>query len=283
MDVDIFEDALFSVFEHHQPARGDPGAEQEYVHARLPAWCALGARRGFRFRIPAQSAQNTHLFAHYQWDAGAYLADLVADGAVDVRGRRVVELGAGTALPSLVAAAQGASVAVATDYPDPDVLAGMASNAARLCAMHPARTLPLRTAALVWGDGAHAAAVRAEGAFDVVLAADVLWVSSQHAALLRSVAALLAPGGRFVLVAGFHTGRPAITRFLRRAAAAGLVPDPSAAFGGLYERSFQGAVRAWQGAAIAGADADAPADEEMGDVGERAKWVVVATLHRAGA
>ena len=276
--VDIFEDALFAVFEHHQPAHGDPGAEQEYVHACLPPWCALGARRGFRFRIPAQSAQNTHLFAHYQWDAGAYLADLVADGAVDVRGRRIVELGAGTALPSLAAAAQGASVAVATDYPDPDVLAGMARNAALLCEMHPARTLPLRTAALAWGDAAHADALRADGPFDVVLAADVLWVSSQHAALLRSVAALLAAGGQFVLVAGFHTGRPAITRFLRRAAAAGLVPDESAAFGGLYERSFQGAVRAWQGAAL-----DRDDDEEMGDVGERAKWVVVATLRRAGA
>ena len=37
-EVDIFEDALFTVFAHHQPARGDPGSVAHYPHAALPGW-----------------------------------------------------------------------------------------------------------------------------------------------------------------------------------------------------------------------------------------------------
>lgn len=108
-----------------------------------------------------------------------------------------------------------------------------------------------------------------------MLAADVLWVSSQHGALLATVCALLAraPHARFLLVAGFHTGRPAIARFLAAARAAGLVPASDAPFGGVYERSIFGERRAWQGSA-----ANDDGEEEMGDIGERAQWVVVASL-----
>ena len=43
----------------------------------------------------------------------------------------VLELGAGAAVPSLVAALNGARIVVATDYPDRDLVANMEANAAR--------------------------------------------------------------------------------------------------------------------------------------------------------
>lgn len=106
-DVAIFEDALFTVFGHHQPARGDPGSVAHYTHARLPAWCT----GGLAYRIADASSANTRLFAHHQWDAGMYLADLLATAPAwaDPRAKRVVELGAGTGLPALVASVQGAA------------------------------------------------------------------------------------------------------------------------------------------------------------------------------
>lgn len=180
-----------------------------------------------------------------------------------------------------------AYMTVATDYPDKHVLENMAHNAAALKNLPDAPALALETTGLAWGNAQHERYVAAnsdalrDGAFDVVCAADVLWVSSQHAAFLHSVEALLAPAqsARFVLVAGFHTGRPAITRFLRSAHAAGLVRDASAPHGGVYERSFQGEIRPWQGASL-DEPPDAAPDEDMGDVGERARWVVVAMLRR---
>ncbi|WFD36908.1 nicotinamide N-methyltransferase [Malassezia cuniculi] len=244
--LDIFEDALFAVFEHHQPARGDPGASAVYEHAQLPDWCVVDGRRAIPYRIASLSSANTKLFAHYQWDAGVHLADLIVEhtsardgSAADVHGKCVVELGAGTAVPSLVSAALGAAMTVATDYPDADVLQNMAHNAAVLAALPRAPTLALRTAGLQWGAAGDEQRVAQSsvhaGAYELVIAADVLWVSSQHEALLHSVEALLArrEGARFVLVVGFHTGRPAITRFLRRAYASGLVPDVDAEYGGV--------------------------------------------------
>ena len=107
MDVDVFEDALFTVFEHHQPARGDPGTTGTYTNEAIPP--DAHGRRSITYRIPEVSNENTRLFAHHQWDAGVHVTDLRASyDPVDVRGKRVIELGAGTGLPSLACAVLGA-------------------------------------------------------------------------------------------------------------------------------------------------------------------------------
>lgn len=286
-DVDYFEDALFTVFEHHQPAHGDPGTEEQYQNDALPAWCInKAAERCLVYRIPMASSSNTKLFAHHQWDAGVHLADMVvANAPIDVRGRRVIELGAGTGLPSLAAAAQGAAYVVVSDYPDADILHNLEVNVARLQAQAHAQGLPpraLHVAGLAWGDKAQeryvhvfspSSALCEDGQYDIVLAADVLWVSSQHENLLHSICALLRrdAAARCIVVAGFHTGRPATARFFEAARTRGLALDVEAPFHGWYERSFRGEERAWQGA------------EDMGDISERGQWVVVACLKWAEA
>lgn len=113
-----------------------------------------------------------------------------------IRGRSVVELGAGLALASLAAAAHGAARVVATDG-DPEVLALAAAAAARNgVAEGPAFSVRR----LRWG-----AADDVEAGADTVLAADV--VAAPYAQSLRALAdtveLLLPPaaggGGVFVL------------------------------------------------------------------------------------
>lgn len=260
--MDYFEDALFTVFAHHQPARGDPGTRSVFADEAL-APSRHGERR-IVYRIPELSSENTRLFAHHQWDAGVHLAKMITTREMDVRAKRVVELGAGTGLPSLVAAVMGARHCVVTDYPDPDILAALQRNVHDTCDAYTALSLEVR--GLAWGDVTQEA--QAGGPFDMVMAADVLWVSSQHAHLLHSICALLAhtSEARAVIVAGFHTGRPATARFFEAAREAGLVPDAMAKFGGMYERSVLGDERAYT------------ASDDMGDIEERSKWVVVACL-----
>jgi predicted nicotinamide N-methyase len=93
------------------------------------------------------------------WPSGLALADYV--GALDLRGRRVLELGAGLGLPSLSAALRGAE-ALATDWAE-DAVALLEANAAR-------NGIALRAEVARWDEPE-----RFGTGWDLVLAADVLY------------------------------------------------------------------------------------------------------------
>ncbi len=98
----------------------------------------------------------------------------------DLRGQRLVELGAGLAVPGLAAAAAGADVLV-TDR-DPDALKLAAASATR-------SGLQLRTATLDWSDP--------EGhvPFDWVVGAELLYDEGLAVLLARAIHGLLAASG----------------------------------------------------------------------------------------
>jgi predicted nicotinamide N-methyase len=104
------------------------------------------------------------------WRSGVALGGELAGAAL--AGRRVLELGCGLGVPSLVAARLGAHV-LATDE-DPDALELLERNAR-------ANGLTLATARVDWRD---ADDLVGRGPFDVVLAADVLYERAAAAALL---------------------------------------------------------------------------------------------------
>lgn len=133
------------------------------------------------------------------WRSGVALAR-EADDPATLRGRRVVELGCGLALPSLAAARAGAIV-LATDA-CPEALELVAHNAR-------SNGVRVETAALDWSDPK----VLLELApFDFVLAADVLYEG-------KSVAPLLELFPRLAREAWLaDPGRPAARAFLERAA-----------------------------------------------------------------
>ena len=93
------------------------------------------------------------------WPSGVALAEHVA--ARDVRGLRVLELGAGLGLPSLAAALRGADV-LATDWAE-DAVALLRANAER-------NRIGLRAELVRWDEPA-----RFGTGWDFVLAADVLY------------------------------------------------------------------------------------------------------------
>ncbi|SPO21949.1 related to NNT1 - putative nicotinamide N-methyltransferase [Ustilago trichophora] len=349
----LFEDSLFTLFSHNQPAHGDPGDTCKYSHHNLPLRFLPPSTRKttLRYRIAQNSGTNTKLFAHHQWDAGLYLADLIAehssekvqgkqkaDSFVDVRDKTVVELGAGTGLPGLVACVMGAERTVITDYPDPHVIANLRENLDLALLPRKSRKTDgsdrqpnphypqarerVQVLGLGWGNDDEESFVLAasstssnettESGYDLVLAADVLWVSSAHPLLIHSIRKLLKRRreARCVLIAGFHTGRPAVRRFfvqlaqradendatLEEGRRAGIVPDwEEDKFGGIWERNIDGSCRAWSGAAVPRKadyddgvgtntleeDAKEDAEEEMGDISDRGSWVVVASLRWA--
>lgn len=139
------------------------------------------------------------------WPGARALADAVAALGADLRGRRVLELGCGLAAPSLVAGLLGADV-LATDY-HPDVPGLLARNLAR-------NAVPgVRYAAVDWRREADLPA-----GFDLVLAADNLYLPELVPLVLRAIERGLAPGGRALVT---DPGRPYLQAFVDRAEEAG--------------------------------------------------------------
>lgn len=129
------------------------------------------------------------------WPAGVALAEALPP---DLRGRRVLELGCGLGLPSLVAAARGAHV-LATDWA-PEALELLLLNARR-------NGISLETACVRWDEPE-----RLPSDWELVLAADVLYEHRnvpQLLALLQRLDAevLLAEPGRPPAQAFFRTAR----------------------------------------------------------------------------
>jgi predicted nicotinamide N-methyase len=133
------------------------------------------------------------------WRSGVALARELACGGAPLRGRRVVELGCGLAVPSIAAARGGASV-LATDT-CPEALELAERNAA-------ANGVRIETAAMDWGKRG---AAPAGAPFDLALAADVLYERASVAPLL-SLLPRLAPEAWLA-----DPGRTAAGAFLEQA------------------------------------------------------------------
>jgi predicted nicotinamide N-methyase len=131
------------------------------------------------------------------WPAATGLAEYLAENPELVRGKRVLELGAGLGLPSLVSAHLGGDV-LATDY-HPDAEAYFLRNCRHSSVRARYRRLNWRAEAL---DGE---------VFDVVLGSDVLYESKHPREVARGLVAFAKPGGIVILS---DPGRAYVQQFL---------------------------------------------------------------------
>ena len=146
------------------------------VHVLLPAdWDALRHEEGGAGRpVP---------FWARPWPSGTALAEALS-AAPPPAGARVVELGCGLAVPSIVAARAGAQV--------------LATDGATDAVAYAAHSLALNQ---VTGEVAHVAwdehgdELAERGPFDLVLGADVLYTPANAELLVRLLPRLLAPWG----------------------------------------------------------------------------------------
>ncbi|KAI8656736.1 hypothetical protein NCS56_01278400 [Fusarium sp. Ph1] len=203
------------------------------------------------------------LFSHYLWNASLLLAEFIeADSlgiplekpreaqdslSFDVKGLDTLELGAGTALPSIMGGLLGAKRVVVTDYPAEPVLKTLRTNVARN--IQPSFYHPLNSSN--------------QHAFDRVIVADCLWIPWQHANLHRSIAFFLrrTPEARCWVVAGFHTGREKMPGFY----AAEALKEVGLKAERIWERDCNGEERPWD-------------TDREDDVTVRKRWLVVASL-----
>ena len=182
---------------------------------------------------------------HLVWNAARVISDYIEADPRHVRGKCVLELGAGAGLPSIVAALNGAQCTVITDYPDEDLVSTLRTNVAHNvpAALQPrvfvcgykwgcadeggrgaagighstSELLNLLTPPHAYGDEERKgkAAPRASsggggGGFNVILLSDVIFNHVAHAALLRSCNELLHqndPSARILVAFSHHRPR----------------------------------------------------------------------------
>jgi len=167
--------------------RRDPKALPCRAFATLAALDINGVALPLPERDAVVDGNHASATAATPWDGGVVLAAYVATRPELFRGKRVVELGCGAvALPGLASALLGASSVVLTDVPAalPVVQRRVESVAAPNVAV----------AALDWREG-----VGGLRDFNVVLAADTIWLDDLVEPFVNCVAELLAGGGRLLL------------------------------------------------------------------------------------
>lgn len=226
------------------------------------------------------------LFSHYLWNASLLLAEFIeADSlgipleqpraaqetlSFDVKGLDTLELGAGTALPSIMGGLVGARRVAITDYPTEPVLKTLRVNVARNLqpALSPAGSVTTPTSSVLveghsWGELDDGFSTATRHSFDRIIVADCLWMPWQHANLHRSIAFFLreAADARCWVVAGFHTGRQKMRGFY----AADALRKVGLEVEHIWERDCNGEERPWD-------------IEHEDDITERKRWLVVASL-----
>jgi predicted nicotinamide N-methyase len=213
---------------------------------------------------------NRQLFSHFLWNAGLQLAEFIEEdeGKWVVKGKRVLELGAGTGLASIVAGVKGAREVVVSDYPAKEVLANIRTNVENNVVSRKAKGEggigEVRVEGHEWGVLDDAFSVANKESFSRILVADCLWMPWQHGNLLKSIRWFLSPEGKAWVVAGFHTGREKMRGFYDETT----LKDANLEIERIWERNADGTEREWA------------TDRGIEDVTERKRWLVVAILRR---
>ena len=119
------------------------------------------------------------------WTGAIALAHEVASRRIELRGNRVLELGAGTGMPGIVAAGHGAYV-VQTDRNELAV-----SVCKRNIALNGIETIEQRIVDWTkWNDG---------GKYEWIIGSDILYGEEMHPHLRRIFESNLTPGGRILI------------------------------------------------------------------------------------
>jgi nicotinamide N-methyltransferase len=242
-----------------------------------------------------QRDEDRRLFSHYLWNSSLLLAEFVEAGTLglerfgsdpdvssspslhspvssfDVTSLEILELGAGTALPSLLASLLGAGEVTVTDYPSPEILANL-REVVTLNAIPSnsplGTTSPISVAGHEWGDLSTPFALENRGRFDRLFVCDCLWMPWQHGKLRKSISWFLKEGieSRAWVVGGFHTGRDTVGMFFDEKE----LRDEGLEVEMIWERDCDGKEREWVW------------DDSRGweDPGVRKRWLVVAILKR---
>ncbi|KAG1834104.1 WD40-repeat-containing domain protein [Suillus variegatus] len=205
---DIMSASLHTLYDYIPISHSTPGSIFTYTIKPL--------------QIPDTQASNWSLHASSIWQSSLHIADhieyLQLDRFSDRKVLRVLELGAGAGLPSImITRTTPNAVVVASDYPDESLIRALSDNVRRNHASDRCWTVPY-----AWGNDISPLLMPAQQnpqgstLFDIIVAADTLWNPETHVQFINTLCMCLnhTPDTRVHIVAGLHTGRYTLQSFM---------------------------------------------------------------------
>lgn len=167
-------------------------------------------------KIKLKLVGKSPLWGHLLWNAGKYTANYLDANADElIKGKKVLELGAAAALPSLVCGVNGASKVISTDYPDPDLMSHIQYNIDH-CEGIPKDTI-VKVKGYIWGKDVNALCydevededeapkeIKEEDKFDLIILSDLIFNHTEHLKLLKACRDSLKATGTGLVVFSPH-------------------------------------------------------------------------------
>lgn len=153
---------------------------------------------------------SSPLYGHILTHACLYLAKYLETNAAEIiKGKTVLEVGAGGGLPSILSAHLGADYVICTDYPDPELITNIERNIVENGVTDNSKAI-----GFIWGKETKEIVESLKGntksnrtTFDIIILSDVIFNHKEHLQLLKTCKELVTPGTGKVLVT-FTPHRP---------------------------------------------------------------------------
>lgn len=216
---DIMSSSLQTLYDYTPVSHSVPGSIFTYT---IKCDGGSSALRHITLQIPDTQTSNWSLHASSIWQSSIHIADHIEDLQLDCfsdrKILRVLELGAGAGLPSImIARTTPNATVVVSDYPDESLICTLSDNIRRNHALERCWIVPY-----AWGNDISPLLTPTqqspEGSalFDLIVAADTLWNPESHVQFINTLCMCLShsPDARIHLVAGLHTGRYTLQSFM---------------------------------------------------------------------
>lgn len=146
------------------------------------------------------------LWGHLLWSAGKIMANYLDCRKELIHGKNVLELGAASALPSLICALNGARKVIATDYPDTELIENIQYNIGHCSGV---AATQISSQGYIWGRevGDLLCAIDHQK-FDLLLLSDLVFNHQAHHDLLKTCMNCMASGPDVQALVFFTHHRP---------------------------------------------------------------------------